>query len=161
MNGDLDSSPGLDRFARELQVTHVQSNLSLRPHLRKETTWKLTYRTRNFSPATVHSTLNQTWQLRPPENLDHLFPAPQVVIIHRFDCTSGHWQHPLWQARTAMYMLRSYYPGQKNWDSRTHVAQARDARAYVWFASLSHFFWPGYNRMKINRKMATYVARML
>ena len=30
--------------------------------------------------------LNQTWQMRPPEKQDHLFPVPSVVVIHRFDC---------------------------------------------------------------------------
>ena len=32
--------------------------------------------------------LNQTWQMRPPEKQDHLFPVPSVVVIHRFDCIS-------------------------------------------------------------------------
>ena len=33
--------------------------------------------------------LNQTWQMRPPEKLDHLLPVPSVVVIHRFDCNAS------------------------------------------------------------------------
>ena len=62
---------------------HLQSNLSLQPRDKRD---HLKTQDMQFQSHVVHSALNQTWQLRPPENQDHFFPVPSVVRIHRFDC---------------------------------------------------------------------------